>query len=224
MNNKIKGIFPILYEINKILIQKGRVSRRELAETFEVSKRTITNYINVLSRLGAPIKSSNNGYEYEHAFNLEPINKELLIMYTLLLKVMDNKNIIPLKFVDIFKKNIENYIASENYINLHNHIEFISNTNTSNSKLCDKIEIILDCIILKKMIYVEISGKKNIIEPHCLINNNLIWGIIGYNDITNELIYTEINKILKLKKTEVGFKREFSTKNLDNFISKNFYK
>lgn len=224
MKNKFKSLFPALYEINKIIIERNCVSRDYLAEYFGVSKRTITNYINVLISFGAPIKSSKKGYEYEIPFTIEPLNYEVMIFYSFLKNILKTSVYIPEFVSDLLLDHFNSFFSKEDFLNISDFIEYdFKMFNIIKNNFFQKI---LHSLVIKKKIkidYLHGNGEREkvIIQTIKLYNYSGIWYIIAYREDMIIRLYN-LSRISGLEITDKTFEKELESREIDDILDNSF--
>lgn len=217
-----------LLEITILLMNKGTVTAKELADRFEVSTRTIYRDIDVLSSAGVPVftnKGNGGGislmenYSLNKALISEHESESLLLALKTLkaIKYPDIDNIL-VKMGAMFKN-----AASVEWVNV-DFSPWGSNPNESN-----KFSDIKKAILERRVIlfdYVNANGDKSnrSLEPMQLSFKGQAWYLTGYCRMRKEFRVFRISRIKNVVVTKESFERktpEDFEKNEDNKDSKN---
>ncbi len=200
-----------LFEILYILLQKKKVTAKELADKFEVSTRTIYRDIDTLSRANIPIYSNKGkdggiGILEDYIFNKSILTEEeqnqILFALQSLEKVSgQNEKDILEKMSTIFNKKIDEWIK----------IDF-SNWGENNFKE-NRFEIIKSAIIKKQLLeftYYNSNGEKSkrIVEPLQIWFKDKSWYLVSYCRTKQNYRIFKITRIKEVKLLEEHFERE----------------
>lgn len=200
-----------LFEIVYILMQKRKVTAKELADKFEVSIRTIYRDIEILSRANIPVyttKGKEGGIELleEYVLNKTILSEEeqnqILFALQGMRKVSgQNERDVLEKLSTLFNKKINDWIK----------IDF---SNWGNGNLQEeKFEMIKAAILNKKQIefiYYNSNGDetKRIVEPLQIWFKDKSWYLIAYCRMKQDYRIFKITRIKKIKVLEEHFDRE----------------
>lgn len=200
-----------LFEIVYILMQKRKVTAKELANRFEVSTRTIYRDIEILSRANIPVyatKGKEGGIELleEYVLNKTILSEEeqnqILFALQGMRKVSgQNERDVLEKLSTLFNKKINDWIK----------IDF---SNWGNGNLQEeKFEMIKAAILNKKQIefiYYNSNGDetKRIVEPLQIWFKDKSWYLIAYCRMKQDYRIFKITRIKKIKVLEEHFDRE----------------
>ncbi len=200
-----------LFEIVYILMQKKKVTAKELADRFEVSTRTIYRDIETLSRANIPIYSSKGkdggiGLLDEYVLNKTILSEEeqnqILFALQGMRKVsgQDEKDVLE-KLSILFNKQINDWIK----------IDF-SNWGKSRSKE-ERFDMIKAAILNKNQIefvYYNSNGEttKRIVEPLQIWFKDKSWYLISYCKLKEDYRIFKIARIKEIKILEEHFERE----------------
>ena len=214
-----------LFEIVYILMQKKKVTAKELADRFEVSTRTIYRDIEALSTANIPIyatkgKDGGIGILDEYVLNKAILSEEeqnqILFALQGMKKVRgeDEKNILG-KLSTLFNKEINDWIR----------IDFSNWSKEDTQK--NRFEIIKSAILSKNVIeftYYNSNGEesKRIAEPLQICFKNKSWYLISYCRNKSDYRIFKITRMKEVKILEEHFKRELPKENYhreDNFKS-----
>lgn len=205
-----------LFEIVYILMQKKKVTAKELADKFEVSTRTIYRDIEALSTANIPIYASKGkdggiGLLDEYVLNKAILSEEeqnqILFALQGMRKVRgeDEKSILG-KLSTLFNKEINDWIR----------IDFSNWSKEDTQK--NRFEIIKSAILNKIVIeftYYNSNGEesKRIVEPLQIWFKNKSWYLISYCRNKGDYRIFKITRMRKVKTLEEHFKREVPKEN-----------
>ena len=204
-----------LFEIIYILIQKKKVTAKELANRFEVSTRTIYRDIEILSRANIPIYASKGkdggiGILDEYILNKSILSEDeqnqILFALQGMKKVRgaDEKDILQ-KLSTLFNKEINDWIK----------IDF-STWGKDNTQE-EKFEMIKSAILNKnqlEFVYYNSNGEKSkrIVEPLQIWFKNNSWYLISYCKLKNDYRTFKIARIKEINILQEHFERELPKK------------
>lgn len=173
-----------LIGILSILLQKDKVTSGELAEKFEVSRRTILRDIDVISKAGIPILSEQGqgggisvmeGYKVDRTLLSSEDMKSILTGLQSLDSVSETS-----RYRQLMEKISAKNIPS---VNADNHI-IIDLSNWDKSAVSDKIELIKTAMEKNEKIefsYFSPTGESyRIIEPYHIVFQWSNWYVWGY--------------------------------------------
>ena len=200
-----------LFEIVYILIQKKKVTAKELANRFEVSTRTIYRDIETLSRANIPIyaaKGKEGGIEIldEYVLNkmllTEEEQNQILFALQGIKKVVgqDEKDILE-KLSRLFDKKVDDWIR----------IDF-SNWGKDNEKE-KRFNMIKTAILNKnqiKFVYYNSNGEKSkrTIEPLQIWFKDKSWYLIAFCNLKQDYRIFKIARIKEIEILEEHFERD----------------
>ncbi len=220
-----KSIFPVLYEINKLIIKNKGMSRSDLALRFGVTERSITNYVKTLIEMGAPIKSSKNGYEYEIPFSFEPVNNELMIFYSFIRNLIRSSVYIPEYIANLVSIQLDEFFETEDFLKIADHIVY-------DFQVFEKIEdevfsSVVNALIRKvrlEITYTNSSGEtyKRVIEPYKLYNYSGLWYIVASSGDSGELRLFAMSRITGVTELKQSYKSKITDSKLNEFIKGSF--
>lgn len=205
-----------LFEIVYILIQKKKVTAKELANRFEVSTRTIYRDIEILSRANIPVyankgKEGGIGILDEYVLNkmilTEEEQNQILFALQGMKKVagQDEKDTLR-KLSRLFNKKVDDWIR----------IDF-SNWGKDNEKE-KRFNMIKTAILNKNQIefvYYNSNGEKSQrkVEPLQVWFKDKSWYLIAYCKMKQDYRIFKIARIKEIKILEEHFKRELQQEN-----------
>ena len=209
-----------LLEITILLINRGTITARELADRFEVSTRTIYRDIDVLSGTGVPVytnKGNKGGICLLENFAL---NKAIINEYESDSLMLALKTLQATKYPQL--EGILEKMGAVFKNAAHNdwvHIEFSpwgSGPNEDNKFLNIKIAILNRQAITFD--YVNAQGGKSFrsVEPIQLVFKGQAWYLRGYCSIKNDFRTFRISRIKNLIVTDRVFESQSEENNNNN--------
>ena len=211
MSIKIKGAnmqVNRLFEIVYILLEKKKVTANELAEHFEVSKRTILRDIDALTIAGIPIytsKGKGGGISILDNFVLnkttisdEEQSEILMSLQSLAAtKYLDDSKILS-KLETLFQKTDTNWIE----------VDFSRWNSIERDK--EKFELLKNAIIKKQAIaftYASSYGEttERTVHPLKLVFKSKAWYLQGYCLLKNDYRTFKINRMLAVEMLNKNF-------------------
>ncbi len=214
-----------LFEITTILLNKGSITAKELADRFGVSTRTIYRDIDVLSSAGVPVymsKGSGGGIALleNYTINRMLISDQeseslLLAVKTLQATQYPELDIVLEKMGAIF-----NHASNQDWV----EVDFSHWGSMPNEK--NKFNDIKRAMLQQKVIYFEYvnaDGRKSIrlAEPEKLIFKDNAWYLVAYCRQCQEHRTFRISRLKKLEVTTEIFEQkrlpETNTKTTNNF-------
>ena len=211
-----------LFEILYILLQKKKVTAKELAEKFEVSTRTIYRDIEALSMANIPVymskgKDGGIGVLEEYVLNKSILSEEEQnqILYALQsLEKMNGqteKDVLE-KMSVIFNKKVNDWIK----------IDFSDWSPTKENSF----QIIKSAILNKQLIeftYYNSSSEKTlrIVEPLQIWFKDKSWYLISYCRLKKDYRFFKLTRIKEIKLLEEHFEREIPKQNEEEKNLKN---
>lgn len=200
-----------LFEIVYILMQKKKVTAKELSDKFEVSTRTIYRDIEILSRANIPVyatKGKDGGIELleEYVLNKTILSEEEQNQILFALQGMrkvngENERNVLEKLSALFNKKINDWIK----------IDF---SNWGKSYLQEERFDMIKVAILNKhqieFIYYNSNGDKTkrIVEPLQIWFKDKSWYLIAYCRMKQDYRIFKITRIKEIKVLEDHFERE----------------
>lgn len=205
-----------LFEIVYILMQKKKITAKELANRFEVSTRTIYRDIEILSKANIPVyatKGKDGGigiledYILNKAILSEEEQNQILFALQGMKKVagQDEKDVLG-KVSRLFNKKVNDWIK----------VDF-SNWGKDNEKE-KKFNMIKIAILNKnkiEFVYYNSNGErsKRTVEPLQIWFKDKSWYLIGYCKMKQDYRVFKIARIKEIKILEEHFKRELQQEN-----------
>ena len=211
-----------LFEIVYILMQKKKITAKELADRFEVSTRTIYRDIEILSMVNIPIYSIKgkdggigllDGYVLNKTILSEEEQNQILFALQGMKKVrgQDEKDILE-KLSILFNKKVNDWIR----------VDF-SNWSKDNLQE-ERFEIIKYAILNKQIIefvYYNSNGEesKRVAEPLQIWFKDKSWYLISYCRNKYDYRIFKLSRIKEIKILEEHFDRELPKDKEDKKVS-----
>lgn len=213
-----------LFEIVYILMQKKKITAKELAERFEVSTRTIYRDVEKLSRANIPIymakgKEGGIGLLDEYVLNKTILSEEEQNQILFALQGMqtvsgqDEKSILE-KMSTLFNKKVNDWIK----------IDF---SNWGKDNIQEKrFDMIKTAILNKNQIefgYYNTNGKKakRIVEPLQIWFKDKSWYLIAYCKMKLDYRIFKITRMKDVKMLEKHFERELPKEEKEEYSFRN---
>ncbi|MBQ8968033.1 YafY family protein [Ruminococcus sp.] len=173
-----------LIGILSILLQKEKVTSAELAEKFEVSRRTILRDIETINLSGIPIVSEQGQGGGISIMEGYKVDRTLLSSQDMQAILSGLRSLDSVSGTNRYRQLMEKISADNSEtVNAENHI-IVDLSNWDKSAVSGKIELIKQAIEEKRMIsftYYSPSGEgKREIEPYHLIFQWSSWYVWGY--------------------------------------------
>lgn len=204
-----------LFEIIYILMQKKKVTAKELADKFEVSTRTIYRDIEILSRANIPVYATKGkeggiglleGYVLNKCILSEEEQNQILFALQGMKKVRgkEEKNILE-KLSTLFNKEINDWIK----------VDF-SNWEKGNEQE-ERFDMIKTAILNKNLIkftYYNSNGErsKRIVEPLQIWFKDKSWYLISYCRLKEDYRIFKITRIKEIEILQKHFERNLPKK------------
>jgi predicted DNA-binding transcriptional regulator YafY len=206
-----------LLEITILLINKGTITAKELADRFEVSTRTIYRDIDVLSGAGVPVytnKGSKGGICLleDYALNKAILNEHESDSLMLAVKTLQATQYPQLDGVlDKMGAMFKN-AARNDWVNIE-FSQWGSGPNEDNKFVKIK-NAILGCKVIT-FDYVNAQGGKSFrsVEPVQLIFKGQAWYLWGFCTVRDEFRTFRISRIKNLSVTDKSFQKRLSGNN-----------
>lgn len=171
-----------LIGILSILLQKDKVTSAELAEKFEVSRRTIIRDIEDISKAGIPIVTSQGQGGGISIMDGYKIDRTLLSSSEMQAIFSGLKSLDSISGTNRYRQLMDK-LSADNTLNADSHI-IIDLSSWNKSAVSDKIELIKSAIEACEKIsftYYAPSGEsKRIIEPYRLVFQWSSWYVWGF--------------------------------------------
>ncbi|MDE7163825.1 MAG: YafY family transcriptional regulator [Clostridiales bacterium] len=194
-----------LIGIITILLQKDKVTAPELAERFEVSRRTINRDIEDICKAGIPIVSAQGyggGFYIESSYKLDKtiFTKEQLQAMLSGLQGIDSVSMSP------YAATVAERFSSKNNQIIADNTIIIDLASYYKDSLTEKIELIKNAISDKCIIefdYYSSKGENRYnIEPYHIVFKWSSWYVFGYCLQKEEFRLFKLNRLWNLTKTD----------------------
>ena len=200
-----------LFEIVYILLQKKKVTAKELADRFEVSTRTIYRDIETLSAANIPIYSSKgkdggigilDEYVLNKAILSEEEQKQILFALQSLNKVagQEEEDILN-KLSTIFNKNVEDWIKID-FSNWGKDSEKENRFNKIKTSILNRKQI--------EFVYYNSNGEESrrIVEPLKIWFKDKSWYLVSYCTQKEDYRIFKISRMKEIRILDKTFERE----------------
>lgn len=204
---RVDRLFQIVY----ILLDKKRITAKELADKLEVSTRTVYRDIDALAMAGIPVYASKGKYGGISLLDNFVINKSVLsndeqnkILIGLeLLKATDYENVDDaiLKLKTLFKKNNDNWIEVD--------FSYWGSSQYEKNKFEDLKNALTNCKSIQ-FDYYNFNGEKSTraVNPLKLIFKQKDWYLLGYCLMREDYRIFKIYRMDNLKIMNKMFDRD----------------
>lgn len=210
---QIQRMFEIVY----ILLQKRRVTAKELAEHFEVSTRTIYRDLDALSMAGIPLYT-NKGHQggiflmedyVLHRSLFSEAEQQRLMAALQSYHIADPQDVDSLltKLSATFSAKLTNWID----------VDFVDwgDDNSANKKFLQLKDAILDKQVIQFTYHSSYGASTfRTVEPLQLLFKGSAWYVIGYCTDKQAQRYFKLNRMEKLICTNKHFQRELNKEEL----------
>jgi predicted DNA-binding transcriptional regulator YafY len=201
--NRLLGILNVLANTDRTTIQ-------ELAERFEVSKRTIFRDLITLSEAGFPIVTYSgigggvaviDGYKIKNNILSKNDIKNVFIALNGLKSVDESTNLTNL-IAKLIPEEISKVFSESDYV-----IDLSSWFQDSIAQ--EKVSILHKTILNKTCIYLEYISKSShssrIVQPHKLVFKQAYWYLYAFCENRQEFRLFKINRIVDIKIMDITF-------------------
>lgn len=202
-----------LFEIVYILLEKGKVTSKELAEHFEVSQRTIYRDIETLSGAGIPVYMSKGKGGGIFLLSEFVLNKAVISEKEReeILSSLNATNAVKLGKEDTTFRKLESLFGKSNSDWLE--VDFGMWSDGEREELL--FRNIREAIIGKKAVrfsYASVRGEltEREVEPLKLCFKGEAWYLYGYCRMRRDYRFFKLKRMRELHLTEEGFERECS--------------
>ncbi|HBQ28945.1 MAG TPA: transcriptional regulator [Desulfotomaculum sp.] len=208
-----------LLAITLLLINRERIQAKELADTFEVSARTIYRDIEVISQAGIPVityQGTNGGIGIAQQYKIDKTfltNDEFASIYSALKSISSsysdsNVRLVLEKIKSIIPKNQENdfKVKAEKI--------FIDFSPWGNDVLLrEKIEKLKEAIEKTKLVFfVYCSARSEItkrtVEPYTLVLKGQKWYLYAFCELRNEYRFFKLSRMKDVEVLDLRFARQ----------------
>ena len=197
-----------LIGIITILLQNDKVTAPELAERFEVSRRTINRDIDDICKAGIPsvsMQGYGGGISIESGYKLDKavFTKEQLQAILYGLQGIDSISSSP------YAVTIAERLSSKNNQIIADNTIIIDLASHYKDTLIKKIELIKKAVSDKRVIVFDYFSSKGenqySVEPYRIVFKWSSWYVFGYCIEKNEFRLFKLNRLWNLTKTENTF-------------------
>ena len=198
-----------LIGILSLLLQKDMVTAPELAEEFEVSRRTINRDIEALSKAGIPIQTlqgAGGGISIMEGYRMDRTILTSKDMQMILAGLRSLDSVSGSSYYGQLMEKIQS--GSSEYISGRDSI-LIDLSSWYKGSLAPKIETIQDAIedrrLLKFMYYAPSGESERTIEPYYIIYKWAGWYVYGWCLKRNDFRLFKLNRMDRVLKTDDSF-------------------
>ena len=202
-----------LVSILMVLLEKRRVSAQELAETFEVSIRTIYRDIDAICMAGIPISATSGvggGFEIMPGFKLDKNVFSTNDLSALLMGLSSLSNVVQNNELVHTLAKIKNFIPAEHATAIEmkaNQIYIDIHPWMSNPYMKECLEIIKKALAQRHTIsflYIDHQGNQlqRTVEPYQLVSKNGHWYLYGYCYLRNDYRLFKLSRMIGAKMCE----------------------
>ena len=210
-----------LIGILSVLLQEEKTTAPELAERFEVSKRTINRDIEDLCRAGIPIRTtqgSGGGISIMDGYRMDRTILTSKDMQMILVGLRSLDSVSGSSYYGQLMEKIQ--AGSSAFVSGRDSI-LIDLSSWYRESLAPKIEIIQDAIgdrhLLKFRYYAPTGESERMVEPYYLVFRWSSWYLWGWCRDRMDLRLFKLNRMDKVRKTEKSFEcREVVMPDLSN--------
>lgn len=210
-----------LIGILSVLLQEEKTTAPELAERFEVSKRTINRDIEDLCRAGIPIRTtqgSGGGISIMDGYRMDRTILTSKDMQMILVGLRSLDSVSGSSYYGQLMEKIQ--AGSSAFVSGRDSI-LIDLSSWYRESLAPKIEIIQDAIgdrhLLKFRYYAPTGESERMVEPYYLVFRWSSWYLWGWCRDRKDLRLFKLNRMDKVRKAEKSFEcREVVMPDLSN--------
>ncbi|MDF9824777.1 putative DNA-binding transcriptional regulator YafY [Breznakia sp. PF5-3] len=214
---KIDRLISIIF----ILLDRKKISARELAAIFEVSTRTIYRDIDTLTMAGVPIITtvgSEGGISILEDYKVQKHYFSSLDLSTLLLGLHSVSPTLTMEEESSALSKIKNLIPKELYAEVEDKMSKISidlttwTSNNQTSKSFKKVKKAIDTTKIINFAYYDRNGKasQRSIEPYRLVMKDTSWYVQGYCLLRKQARVFRLSRMENIVLTETFKKREIT--------------
>lgn len=205
-----------LVSIIMTLLDKERISAQELADTFELSPRTIYRDIEAINMAGIPVRSIpgvGGGFEIMPEYKLDKKVFSTADLSVILMGLSSLSNVVRGdEFVNAFEK-VKSFIPAEKAKDIEiktNQICIDLSPWVGNRNIQPYLEIIKSALRDHKLLYFEYTahhGNKTVrtVEPYQLVLKGSHWYFQGYCHIRNDYRLFKLSRMSNLQMKQKTF-------------------
>lgn len=210
-----------LIGILSVLLQEEKTTAPELAERFEVSKRTINRDIEDLCKAGIPVRTAQGaggGISIMDGYRMDRTILTSKDMQMILVGLRSLDSVSGSSYYGQLMEKIQ--AGSSAFVSGRDSI-LIDLSSWYRESLAPKIEIIQDAIgdrhLLKFRYYAPTGESERMVEPYYLVFRWSSWYLWGWCRDRRDLRLFKLNRMDKVRKTEKSFEcREVVMPDLSN--------
>ena len=202
---KIERMIGIL----SVLLQKEKVTAPELAERFEVSRRTISRDLEALSKAGIPIitmQGAGGGIGIQEGYRMD---KTLLTSKDLQMILAGLRSLDSVSGSSYYRQLMEKIQCGSSHFVSGRDVIFIDLSSWQKESIAPKIQLLQDAITEKKYVtfryYAPKGESERKIEPYYLLFRWSSWYVWGWCTAKEALRLFKCNRMEALRKTEACF-------------------
>lgn len=222
--NRIERISAILVQLQSRRV----VTATQMAESFQVSVRTIYRDIRVLEEIGIPIIGDVGvGYSLVDGYKLPPLmfeRKEAIAFLTaekMVEKMTDLQNVQSFKSGMNKIRALLRYLDQDYLSDIDDNIKVMGRDIQSSNLPFAVMQCILQSTTEKKQIKIEYVRPNHdptvrVIEPIGCFHSSINWYLIAYCTLRNDYRNFRVDRILDYELTDVPFTKEH--KSLSEFM------
>lgn len=204
----------VLFGMLLTLLQKKKVSARELSLKYEISTRTVFRYVDVLSQAGVPLFSVSGpqgGISIMDNFKLDKTyftENEMARIVSSIKSVSSvfNDNLsdqILTKLAALNSNRQESYILKSDQL-------FIDSSPWGLYHFKDKMTVIEKAIVDRRVLNIDYHSRSGeithrAVEPHTLVLKDSIWYTYAFCRLRNEFRLFKIGRIKNIQETKEFF-------------------
>lgn len=211
-----------LIGIITLLLQNNKLTAPELAERFEVSRRTINRDIEELCKAGIPVVTTQGASGGIAIMDSYKIDKTLFTDTELRAIFAGLSSLDSVSEDNKYQNIIEKFSASKDDAFHSNHI-FIDLSSHYKNSLSPKIELLQISIENRNIIsfvYFNKTGKRKVeLEPYLIVFQWSSWYVLGVDCNEDVFKLYKLNRISEMKKSNSTFKLREIPKETLNFNS-----
>ena len=205
--------------ITVMLLNKDRVSAREIAEKYEVSVRTIYRDIEAINMAGIPVVAHsgiNGGFGIMKNFKLDRQLLTFQDMLSILSALKGINTTLEDRDLDTAIEKITNLVPREKTPELQQYLQHVSVDIQPwgyRERQKKYVKVIHNAIVDLKLIeftYNNSKGEivKRIVEPMTLLFKGYAWYLFAYCRLKNDYRLFRLSRIKNLELTDTTFKRK----------------
>ncbi len=197
------------------LLNSKKVTAQEIADKFEISRRTVFRYLNILSEAGVPVYSTSGlhgGISITENFKLKNLyftereyNRIITALksYDAVVKDDLNQDILD-KLLALSQLQDRNYVLQSDRLLVDAPLS---------SSFQDKVAILENAVFLNRVCFIRYHSRKGEvtereIEPHSFVIKDGLWYVYAFCRFRQDFRLFKISRIYSITKTETTFERK----------------